>query len=254
MGGAPSQILPLGHLDRWKREHVAPPPAIWLGGADVLDKSEFFYSNQISWVLSLGPSGPSDSIKLAGRKHIRIDDVSGANLGQYFKEIVLFISEGRHIHGHNVYIHCQAGISRSTTSLCAYLMAHLGLSFHECLQYCTLRRRAVCPNEGFRAQLREYERSRLRGTLAEMMRTQCAWYEDIRTQDMNDIRRALENDTCDAVDEAAGIEVLAQRNAKEAVDKALAAPKTTGLRLSRRSVRDGIGLRWLVNEGVEHPS
>ena len=55
-------------------------------------------------------------------------------------------------------VHCSAGISRSTTSLTAYLTTTLGpeLSVRDCIQFIKIHRDIVCPNPGFRAQLNRF--------------------------------------------------------------------------------------------------
>jgi len=57
-----------------------------------------------------------------------------------------------------VLVHCAAGISRSATFVIGYLMAREGLSFDAALESVRTVRPWVCPNVGFCAQLREFER------------------------------------------------------------------------------------------------
>ncbi|KAL5507689.1 hypothetical protein ACEPAH_5307 [Sanghuangporus vaninii] len=54
---------------------------------------------------------------------------------------------------HRVLVHCVMGISRSTTVVCAYLMATRHLSFPSALMFIRKRRPRVHPNYGFRRQL-----------------------------------------------------------------------------------------------------
>lgn len=56
-----------------------------------------------------------------------------------------------------VYVHCQAGISRSSTIVIAYLMKLYSQSFQKVLHYVRGVRKIVNPNEGFRLQLECYE-------------------------------------------------------------------------------------------------
>jgi predicted protein tyrosine phosphatase len=59
--------------------------------------------------------------------------------------------------GHGILIHCQAGISRSTTSLSSWLMKKKTMSFEDCLALIRQKRSFVSPNFGFEKQLRAYE-------------------------------------------------------------------------------------------------
>ena len=60
-----------------------------------------------------------------------------------------------------VMIHCMAGISRSTTVTCAYLMTATGVGMNDTLAAIKKRREVANPNGGFLKQLRDYERDHL---------------------------------------------------------------------------------------------
>jgi hypothetical protein len=251
MGGAPSQIFPIDSgLAHNVRENTSRLPGLWLGGQDVLEDPSFFMQNDIGWVLSLGPATPSTRIKLAGREQVNLPDVATSNLGVHFKKIVLFIAHGRHVLGHNVYVHCAAGISRSTTSVCAYLIAHLGLGFPDVLRFLSGRRKAVCPNEGFRQQLRTYEKSSLRKELAEEMRRQCQWYDELREADLDAVRRQLQA-PASAADSP-------EDNARKAVQAQVAAARRSGkqasVKLGDGSTQGDYGLSWLMGDRTPRKS
>ena len=55
-----------------------------------------------------------------------------------------------------VLVHCNAGISRSTSIVIGYLMLREGLSFEEALGQVKHARPSVCPNAGFYRQLKSY--------------------------------------------------------------------------------------------------
>jgi len=67
---------------------------------------------------------------------------------------------GQYIPPTGVYIHCQAGISRSTTTFCSYLMVWLGFTVTEALGHIHRRRECICPNSGFREQLERFEQQK----------------------------------------------------------------------------------------------
>ena len=62
--------------------------------------------------------------------------------------------------GGKVLIHCQAGISRSSTVLCAYLMKSQDLTRDAAFKLIKDQRSHVRPNEGFWEQLKVYEECR----------------------------------------------------------------------------------------------
>lgn len=54
-----------------------------------------------------------------------------------------------------VLVHCNAGVSRSSTVVIAWLIVLEGMSFEDALAHCKGRRTQVKPNEGFTEQLKE---------------------------------------------------------------------------------------------------
>lgn len=56
--------------------------------------------------------------------------------------------------GRKVFVHCDAGVSRSGSIVTAYIMATHHLSFENALQFVQQKRPCVSPNEGFQNQLK----------------------------------------------------------------------------------------------------
>lgn len=78
-------------------------------------------------------------------------DVSSFSLKQFFNEAADFI-ESALLSGGKVYVHCQMGISRSSTLVLAFLMIKRGWTAQQAMR--TVRsRRQIIPNEGFLRQL-----------------------------------------------------------------------------------------------------
>eukprot|EP00746_Dinoflagellata_sp_MGD_P005782 gnl/MRDRNA2_/MRDRNA2_111205_c0_seq1.p1 gnl/MRDRNA2_/MRDRNA2_111205_c0~~gnl/MRDRNA2_/MRDRNA2_111205_c0_seq1.p1 ORF type:complete len:359 (-),score=52.78 gnl/MRDRNA2_/MRDRNA2_111205_c0_seq1:15-1091(-) len=255
MGGAPSQIF----------------SDLWLGGQDVLGDESFFAKNNIGYVLSLGPSAPNARIRLVAREHINIDDVPRADLSRHFSRVVRFIARSRHLGGASVYVHCAAGISRSTTCTCAYLMTHLDLTFKQALTFIVSRRKAACPNEGFQQQLKAFENSTERQSLAQELREMTPQYDEIRARDLDIVRSVLQGNHSQG-SQARGssqtshgstspsqspnmvsIERQAQQNAYRALQKAAAQqgrfvgqPKASALRIGTGGAEGDVGLAWLM--------
>ena len=79
-------------------------------------------------------------------------------IGLYFEEAIEFIDNAMKDDDKNiVFIHCAAGVSRSSTITIVYLMKCHSMSFDVALQFVQERRSCVNPNEGFRFQLRYFE-------------------------------------------------------------------------------------------------
>lgn len=87
---------------------------------------------------------------------LNIADTATENIIQHFPKVKAFIDEGLNSGG-QVLVHGNAGISRSAALVLAYVMETYGLS--QTCAYAIVQQRRFCinPNEGFMAQLREYE-------------------------------------------------------------------------------------------------
>eukprot|EP00042_Codosiga_hollandica_P038507 m.313845 g.313845 ORF g.313845 m.313845 type:complete len:227 (+) comp55414_c0_seq5:1476-2156(+) len=140
MGGTPSLIL--------------KEPALFLGGDDSLDA--FYTDNAIGAVLSICETPPPAHIPLQLTMHVDLDDEPSVHILPHLWPCVQFIHQARTNHI-NIYVHCVAGISRSSSVVCAYLMTHVGLSARAALRHITNARPAVSPNPGFRHQLNVYQ-------------------------------------------------------------------------------------------------
>jgi len=60
-------------------------------------------------------------------KVLQVNDVPWENLGRHFMDAALFIRQALKSGG-RIFVHCWAGISRSTSCICAYLMYEYGMS------------------------------------------------------------------------------------------------------------------------------
>lgn len=94
---------------------------------------------------------------------INVLDSPGADLTSHFPRMFAFIEEALQARAQNggvggVLVHCFAGKSRSTTTLCSYLMATRGMRMAEALELCKSKRPKVQPNAGFVAQMLRFER------------------------------------------------------------------------------------------------
>ena len=151
MGGAPSQLL--------------DEPPLVLGGSDVLADAAFFTDRKVSAVVSVCDATPPPDVVDAARLrvlHVDVEDRPETRLAPRFAEATAFIRAARAA-GDGVYVHCTAGISRSTTVAAAYLIETLALSDAEALGHIQRCREAACPNAGFRAELREFAETRRAG-------------------------------------------------------------------------------------------
>jgi len=102
---------------------------------------------------------------IAGVKKIRPDlfeyhtidicDRPYSSINTYFDESVDFIANGI-MCGGKVLVHCQKGISRSSTIVAAYLIKKKDMQVDDAISLIKNARQCINPNDGFLKQLREY--------------------------------------------------------------------------------------------------
>lgn len=190
MGGEPSKIL----HDSLRRDHdgdqTRSRPSLLHGGANVLQDAEFFASNGVTCALSICQARPPASMGLQSIKHVNESDLPQTNLLPYFEEFVNFIHAAR-VNGGCVYVHCAAGVSRSTTALCSYLICVHGLTFKDALDFIRTRREVACPNPGFVRQLQFFEQDANTVTLRARIRSAFPDDSALVEGDLNEIKDAL---------------------------------------------------------------
>ena len=82
-----------------------------------------------------------------------IRDFEDQNIIQYFGECLKFMKGEE-----KILVHCRAGASRSATIVIAYLMWTKKMEYGKALQFVKDKRFIVFPNDGFREQLKMFEK------------------------------------------------------------------------------------------------
>ncbi|GAV05574.1 hypothetical protein RvY_15679 [Ramazzottius varieornatus] len=90
-------------------------------------------------------------------KFIDLEDGPTSELIPYFDATYTFIKENKAL-GRNVLIHCSAGVSRSASIVCAYLMREYDISVEEALSRIRQSRSRIMPNSCFMDQLQLYRK------------------------------------------------------------------------------------------------
>jgi len=81
-----------------------------------------------------------------------LDDFITQDLFPYIYEAVEFIKSSK-----VVYVHCAAGVSRSSSMVIAYLMIEKNMTFEEAYLFVRKRRSIISPNPGFVGQLKKLD-------------------------------------------------------------------------------------------------
>ncbi len=128
---------------------------IYLGNIAGAQNNSFLKENNIGYIINLSNQWYPKS-KEINYLDIPISDSPNTNIKYYFPEIISFFNKGLNSN-QNIYIHCRAGISRSTTGLIAFLMSK-GLSMKDAINYVYSKRNIIQPNQGFWIQLMVFEK------------------------------------------------------------------------------------------------
>lgn len=134
---------------------------IYLGNWFDAQNMNFLKRSKISHILccsaELRPMFPSHF----EYKHIRANDHPAFNLSIHFDSAANFIHNAIET-GTGIFIHCYAGVSRSTTCLVAYMMKYRGMTISGAINFIRKKRSIINPNPGFVQQLRNYAKRLVR--------------------------------------------------------------------------------------------
>ena len=90
--------------------------------------------------------------------HLKLRDHPHFRIINYLDRATDFINQAQNDKG-IILVHCQLGISRSTTCVIAYFIKYLGYTAISALNFIRTKRTQVMPNFGFLNQLKTYERN-----------------------------------------------------------------------------------------------
>ena len=105
------------------------------------------------------PESENPKVPAVQYLHIQIDDMesAAAELRKHFESATGFIDSALSVDTNRVLVHCEMGVSRSTTLVLAYLMKYGKMTLCQAYDHTKKCRDLIRPNEGFFAQLVEYE-------------------------------------------------------------------------------------------------
>jgi len=131
-------------------------PGLYLGDVWNSEDLDLLKERKITHILVVGIDLEQNYPDAFKYHQIQIHDMTHANLFSHFHVTYQFIEEGLAAGG--VLVHCAMGISRSSTIVIAYLMQKNKWDFQTAYQYVMERRPYICPNMGFRRQLKMFEK------------------------------------------------------------------------------------------------
>ena len=132
-------------------------PGIFLGNIYSTRDEKFLKLNNIGYILSITNNYIQVNKNKYKTLHLKLSDNPFTDIISYFDSTNRFIDEAvrKKI---PIYIHCDMGISRSSSFLSAYLIYKYGKNFDSVYNFIKRKRDVVYPNYGFQAQLKLYEK------------------------------------------------------------------------------------------------
>lgn len=129
-------------------------PNLFIGNMGVSQNHKELASRGIRRVINVSTDIP---MPFEDMKYLRVplEDSPKAKINLYFEDTFQFIDEGLKA-GEGVLVHCFAGVSRSATIVCAYLMKRYSIPFETAMETLRYRREIVDPNLFFCIQLMNY--------------------------------------------------------------------------------------------------
>ncbi|KAH8298615.1 hypothetical protein KR018_010855, partial [Drosophila ironensis] len=133
---------------------------LFLGNLTAATHMETLRSFKITHILTLDSVPLPQHILEASfltTKYIQIADMPREDILQHLESCVEFISSALEQQG-NVLVHCYFGVSRSSSTVIAYMMKRHNLDFLPAYELVKAKRRFVQPNAGFVTQLKLFRR------------------------------------------------------------------------------------------------
>ena len=129
---------------------------LYLGSYQNACNSKDLKDLKISYILNCAVECQNKNFPDITYFQAKIHDLPNFNISIFFQKTNNFINKAK-ISGKNILIHCQLGISRSTTCLIAYMIKFMGYSTASAIQFIKNKRPHIMPNFGFLQQLKNYE-------------------------------------------------------------------------------------------------
>ncbi|AWP14577.1 putative dual specificity protein phosphatase 19-like [Scophthalmus maximus] len=126
------------------------------GSQDAAHDADTLQTHKVSHVLNVAYGVSNLFPGQLVYKTLQILDVPDTDITSYFGECGAFIDQARE-EGGVVLVHCNAGVSRSSSVVIGYLMWREGLPFGDAYSQVKQARPSTRPNPGFYRQLQNYK-------------------------------------------------------------------------------------------------
>ncbi|XP_035671436.1 dual specificity protein phosphatase 2-like [Branchiostoma floridae] len=130
--------------------------ALYQGRGDQATNEKIVSDLKITHIVNISKEHPNGFPLYIKYMNVRVDDDMSANVTHLLPRTTEFIAEAIESGG-RVLVHCNLGISRSSTITMAYLMKERQWTMKDAFDFLKERRQVAQPNMGFLRQLSKYE-------------------------------------------------------------------------------------------------
>ncbi|KAH7904857.1 phosphotyrosine protein [Hygrophoropsis aurantiaca] len=166
-----SSQSPVGHSPMAKRSSSPPLPTPYpraSGPSEIIPRlyvSDLCFAENPSGLVALGITHILSAMRgfvsappglHINRVQFPLEDLPFSELAAHLPAATAFLRSALSDPHARVLVHCMEGVSRSTSVVCAFLIAEYGYTPAQAIQYVKSKRRSAEPNMGFVQQLQEY--------------------------------------------------------------------------------------------------
>lgn len=158
---APAKILKdktMGHLEHEELDWI------WIGDAEDARDAAALRKHNVKYILNCTPPRNNGGVTNFHERdpyfsycRLSMGDNATEHLASRLEEAWAFLERVRIREDGGVLVHCQQGVSRSSSMIIAYLMKYYRYYFEDALALVKINRKQACPNEGFTQQLKDLD-------------------------------------------------------------------------------------------------
>lgn len=140
--------------NKWEANRILDDENIWLGNlesaCDRKAMETYGISRVVTAVYDINPIFPDDP----GLMYLKVPviDKPDADIAKHFNRAIEFMEDAVK-NGKGILVHCVYGVSRSSTLICAYLIAKKRFTVQQAISLVKEKRPQAEPNKGFLLQL-----------------------------------------------------------------------------------------------------
>jgi len=133
------------------------PDLLYLGSCLIAKDKQALKMNNIKFIVNATAEVDNFFEMDSGFSYLKINlqDFPDERLEPHFAKTFQLIDKAL-AQKQAVLVHCQAGVSRSTSLVLAYLMKNANMTLKDAFQHVKMRRECIGPNEGYMKQLLEF--------------------------------------------------------------------------------------------------